>query len=217
MMVAEVAREQMVLQQVRAWDVLDQRVLELLLKLPREDFVPRAWRDVACADTEIPLPHGQHMLAPKMVGRILQAIAAGAGDTVLEVGTGSGFLTAALACQARSVRSLEIYPDIAEFARANLKRAGIANATVLAADGSQLAEHDAYDAAVVTASLPLYDERFQQALRIGGRLFVVVGEPPIMEARLVRRVSATSWSAESLFETVLDPLLNARRREAFEF
>jgi protein-L-isoaspartate(D-aspartate) O-methyltransferase len=213
----EFSREQMVSQQVRAWSVLDDRVLDLLLRIPRERFVPSEWRAVALADAAIPLGAGQHMLTPQVVGRILQALDLSPDDHVLEIGTGSGYLTACLAGLAHSVRSLEIFGDLAEAAARNLRDAGVRNATVAMMDGSALEERDAYDAVIVTASLPLYDERFERALRIGGRLFVVVGESAAMEARLVRRVEPNAWSTTSLFETRIEPLVNARRREAFRF
>jgi protein-L-isoaspartate(D-aspartate) O-methyltransferase len=213
----EFSREQMVSQQVRAWSVLDERVLDLLLHVPRERFVPGEWRAVALADAAIPLGHGQAMLTPQVVGRILQALDLRPDDEVLEIGTGSGYLTACLAGLARSVRSLEIFGDLAEAAARNLHDAGVRNATVATMDGSKLDQTEAYDAVIVTASLPLYDERFERALRIGGRLFVVVGESAAMEARLVRRVEADAWATTSLFETRIEPLVNARRREAFRF
>jgi len=216
-MTTQALREQMVAQQVRAWDVLDLRVLDLLMALPRERFVPTEWRGVAFADTAIPLAHGQHMLPPKVVGRILQALELRGDEGVLEIGTGSGYLTAGLAALAREVRTIEIFGDLVETARENLEAAGIGNATVEFADGSKLDEHDAYDVVVLTAALPLYDSRFERALRIGGRLFVIVGEPPIMEARLVRRVGASAFATQSLFETLVEPLLHARRPDRFHF
>jgi protein-L-isoaspartate(D-aspartate) O-methyltransferase len=211
------AREQMVSQQVRTWDVLDERVLDLMQAVPREHFAPREWRAVALADTDIPIGCGQHMLAPKLVGRILQALDLRGDESVLEIGTGSGYLTACLAALAGAVRSLEIFGDLVETAAENLRDLAIGNATVSMADGAKLAETAAYDAVVLTASLPLYDPRFERALRVGGRLFVIVGERPIMEARRVVRVGEAAWATQSLFETVVDPLLNARRPETFRF
>ena len=218
-MLIEVAREKMINQQVRAWDVLDEGVLGIMRSVPRERFVPPQYAELAFADTEIPLGHGERMLAPKVVGRILQAIEPATTDSALEVGTGSGFLTACLAARCRSVRSLEIHHDLADAARERLRSAGAGNAEVLAADAyatGALGERD-YDVIVVTGSLPVEDPRFEQRLAIGGRLFVVVGEPPVMEARLVRRVGAAQWSTESLFETSLRALSGALRREGFRF
>jgi protein-L-isoaspartate(D-aspartate) O-methyltransferase len=216
MLTADV-REQMIEQQVRAWDVLDERVLDVLRKVPRELFVPEAQRFLSYADAEIPLAHGQHMLRPSVAGRLLQALALTGPGRVLEIGTGSGFLTACLAQGASEVRSIEIFPDLAEAARARLAAAGVGNAVVVTGDARVLAGGERYEAIAVTASLPIPDDLFQKQLAIGGRLFVVVGEPPVMEAQLIRRMSETAFTTESLFETVIDPLLNALRPPAFTF
>lgn len=213
----QAARAQMVEQQVRAWDVLDERVLQTMLEVQREEFAPLRYRDVAFADSSIPLAHGQTMLPAKVHGRILQALAIGEGDLALEVGAGSGYLSACLGKLAARVRSLEIFPELAEQARANLLAARINNVSVEPADAMQLNEQSAYDVIAVTGSLPLYDERFQQALRTGGRLFVVVGQPPIMEAWRVVRVGEREWQRQALFETVVEPLVNAPRPSAFVF
>lgn len=211
------ALEQMVMQQVRAWDVLDDRVLDTLRRLPRERFVPAAFRSVAYADAPIALPHGQHMLAPKVVGRILQALDATATDSVLEIGTGSGYLTACLASLARQVRSIDIYEDLAADARTRLAAQGVANAQVQAADAFGIALEPHHDVIVLTGSLPKYDERFQHALAVGGRLFAIVGEGPAMSARLVRRTSPTTWMSQDLFETWIEPLVHAARPPRFVF
>jgi len=213
----ESARRQMVEQQVRAWEVLDERVLGVIAQVRRELFVPPAWRDVAFADVEIPLAQGQSMLAPKVDGRILQALAVQGADMVLDVGTGSGFLAACLARLAGGVRSLEVVPELADRARENVRASGIGGVHIETYDAMQLADNDRYDAIAVTASLPAYDARFERALKNGGRLFVVVGQPPAMEALLVRRVSATEWVRESLFETVVAPMVNAPRPSSFVF
>ena len=213
----EDAREQMIEQQVRAWEVLDERVLAILRRVPRERFVCPQYRFLAFADVEIPLPHAQHMLRPSVAGRLLQALDLGGAERVLEIGTGSGFITACLAATSQVVHSVEIFPDIAEQARANLAGLQVANAEVVSADALNLAAETRYEAIALTASLPQYDERWQRQLAIGGRLFVIVGEPPIMEARLVRRVDEESWTSVSLFETIVDPLRNARRPEEFSF
>ncbi|MFO1511097.1 MAG: protein-L-isoaspartate O-methyltransferase [Steroidobacteraceae bacterium] len=212
-----VALEQMVMQQVRAWDVLEDRVLDTLRKVPRERFVPRDFRAVAYADAPIPLPHGQHMLTPQLIGRILQAIDATPTESVLEVGTGSGYLTACLAISTRQVRSIEIHEDLAASARARLAAEGIANADVRTADVFELSFESHYDIIVLTGSLPGYDERFQRALAVGGRLFAVVGEGPAMSARLVHRTSPTNWMSRDLFETWVAPLLHAARPPRFVF
>lgn len=211
-------REQMVSHQLRTWDVLDEGILDAVRSLPREIFVPTDWRDVAYGDIEIPLPHGQHMLAPKIVGRILQSIAVKPGERVLEIGTGSGYLTACLGRLGAQVQSLEIHADIAESARRHLDAVGLAGPQVVNADGFAAASaHETYDAVVLTASLPIYDARFEAQLRPGGRLFAVVGEGPAMEARLITRDASGGRTQRGLFETRLDPLVNAPRLEAFRF
>ncbi|HJS89162.1 MAG TPA: protein-L-isoaspartate O-methyltransferase [Steroidobacteraceae bacterium] len=211
------AREQMIEQQVRAWDVLDARVLETLRKVPREAFVSPQHRFLAFADVEIPLPCAQHMLRPSVVGRLLQALALGGNERVLEVGAGSGFVTACLRAGSASVRSLEIFPELAQLARRNIAVLGLREVEIVTQDAMQIDAETRYDAIAITASLPVPDERFQRQLAIGGRLFVVVGEPPVMEARLIRRISEDAWGTESLFETVIDPLVHATRPQGFVF
>jgi protein-L-isoaspartate(D-aspartate) O-methyltransferase len=211
------ARRQMIEQQVRAWEVLDLTVLAVMERVPREEFVPAAYRDIAFADMCVPLGHGQTMLAPKLEGRILQALAIQPDDRALEVGTGSGYFAACLGGLARRVRSLEIFPDLADAARANLHRTGVHNVAVEAMDAMTLAESGAYDVIALTGSLPVYDPRFEQALAVGGRLFAVVGQGPAMEARLATRVGPAEWLTESLFETVMDPLVHAPQPSKFVF
>jgi protein-L-isoaspartate(D-aspartate) O-methyltransferase len=210
-------REQMIEQQVRAWDVLDERVLQILREVPRDQFTPEQQRFRAYADAEVPLAHDQHMLRPSVVGRLLQALELSGKESVLEIGTGSGFVTACLRTAAARVRSLEIFPSLAEMARRNLDSLGLRDIDVVTADATQVNTGNRYGAIAVTASLPMYNEHFEQQLEIGGRLFVVVGEAPVMEARLIRRTGETSWTSESLFETVIDPLVNARRPPEFRF
>jgi len=216
MLTADV-REQMIEQQVRAWDVLDERVLQILRKVPRDQFTPDQQRFRAYADAEVPLPHDQHMLRPSVVGRLLQALELSGKEHVLEIGAGSGFITACLRTAAARVRSLEIYPSLAEMARRNLDSVGMRDVEVVTADAMQVNTGSRYAAIAVTASLPIYSDHFEKQLEIGGRLFVVVGEAPVMEARLIRRTGETSWSSESLFETVIDPLVNAPRPPEFSF
>jgi protein-L-isoaspartate(D-aspartate) O-methyltransferase len=211
------AREQMIEQQVRAWDVLDARVLEVLRKVPRELFVPQGQRYRAYADAEVPLPRGQHMLRPSVVGRLLQALLPAASERVLEVGAGTGFVTACLRAMATQVRALEIFPELAETARANLALFGLRDVEVVEADAMQGDGGARYDVIALTASLPVYDAHFERMLTVGGRLFVVVGEAPVMDARLVRRTSEDSVATRSLFETVIDPLVNAVRPPEFTF
>jgi protein-L-isoaspartate(D-aspartate) O-methyltransferase len=147
----------------------------------------------------------------------LQALDLAGSERVLEVGTGSGFVTACLAAASRTVHSVEIFTDIAEAARANLAGLGVGNAQVVNDDAREVSADAGYEAIALTASLPLYDARWERQLAVGGRLFVIVGEPPIMEARLVRRLGAQSWTSVSLFETIVDPLCNSPRREEFSF
>jgi protein-L-isoaspartate(D-aspartate) O-methyltransferase len=213
----ESARRQMIDQQVRAWDVLDDRVLETLAAVPREHFVPAAYREVAFADTAIPIGHGQSMLSPQVEGRCLQTLAIQREDDILEIGTGSGFFAACLARMGRQVRTLEIFADLAQVADRALKAHSVTNVTVESADASKLPAEPRYDVIALTASLPVYDARFERALKPGGRLFVVVGPGPVMEARLVTRVAEEQWARESLFETAIPPMINAVRPNAFNF
>lgn len=213
----EALREQMIEQQVRAGEVLDDRVLDAMRDLPRETFAPERYRQVAYADAPIPLAHGQAMLPPIVHGRILQALAVKPDDVGLIVGTGSGYLAACLGKLASRVRALEIFPDLADQTRTNLFTVAVNNVGVEVGDGMQLDEQGAYDIIAVTGSLPLYDERFQRALRIGGRLFVTVGQEPVMEAWKVTRVGEREWQRESLFETVIAPLINAPQPPKFVF
>ena len=211
------AREQMIEQQVRAWEVLDERVLDVMRRVPRELFVPHGQRYRAYADAEVPLPQGQHMLRPSVVGRLLQALLPQSGEQVLEIGAGSGFVTACLRAMATRVRALEIFPELAEAARRNLALFGVRDVEVVDADAVQGDGGARYDVIALTASLPVYDARFERMLAPGGRLFVVVGEPPVMDARLVRRASEDAVTTRSLFETVIDPLVNAVRPPEFTF
>jgi len=211
------AREQMIEHQVRAWDVLNERVLDTLRKVPREPFVPSQSRFLAYADMEVPLPGGQHMLRPSVVGRLLQALNLDGSERVFEVGAGSGFVTACLRSAGAAVQSIEILPELADMARRNLATLGMRDIEVLTGDAMRHEPQGRFEAIAVTASLPVYDPRFQTRLAVGGRLFVVVGEAPVMEARLIRRVSENAWTTESLFETVIDPLIDAKRPVEFIF
>jgi protein-L-isoaspartate(D-aspartate) O-methyltransferase len=211
------ARRQMIEQQVRAWEVLDLKVLEAMERVPREEFAPPAYRDLAFADMTVPLGHGQSMLAPKLEGRILQALELQPDDSVLEVGTGSGYLAACLGTLVRAVRSIEIHPDLAASARGNLARVGAHNVTVEVADAFAIADPGRYDAVVLTGSLPLYDARFERWLGDGGRLFVVVGQGHVMEAQRISRSAPGDARRESLFETLMDPLVHAAEPPRFVF
>jgi protein-L-isoaspartate(D-aspartate) O-methyltransferase len=211
----DVARTQMLGQQLRAWEVLDDRVLRAFAETPREDFVPREYRDVAFADAEIPLGHGQTMLAPKVEGRILQALQVEPIDEVLVVGTGSGYLTACLARIAKRVTSVDIFPDFATAAEAKIAACGIRNVELKAADALALSYPARFDAIAVTASVPERNERLIEMLRPQGRLFIVVGREPAMEAQLITLQPNGTTTTDSLFETVLAPLINADRPEPF--
>jgi protein-L-isoaspartate(D-aspartate) O-methyltransferase len=211
----DVARTQMLGQQLRAWEVLDDRVLRAFAETPREDFVPRDYRDLAFADTEIPLPKGQTMLAPKVEGRILQALQAEPIDDVLVAGTGSGYLAACLARLAKRVTSVDIFPDFATAAAPKLAACGIRNVELLTADALSLSYSGRFDAIAVTGSVPTLDDHFVSMLRPQGRLFIVVGREPAMEARLITLQPNGTTTTESLFETVLAPLINAERPEPF--
>jgi protein-L-isoaspartate(D-aspartate) O-methyltransferase len=214
----EQARFNMVEQQIRPWEVLDQGVLDLLYVVRREEFVPAAYRDLAFSDLEIPIGAGERMMPPKLEARILQEVAPRAGDKVLEVGTGSGYLTALLARRARHVYSVEIEPSLKAFGETNLRRAGVANATVELGDAARgWPAHAPYDVIVLTGSTPLLAETLPAQLAPGGRLFAVVGEPPVMTARLVTCVTEGSFNTVDLFETLLAPLRNAPQKPKFVF
>lgn len=214
----EKARFNMVEQQIRPWDVMDHRILKRLGELPRERFVDPAYQALAYADIEIPLPHGQRTLAPKMVGRMAQTLDIGPEDRVLEIGTGSGYLTALLARLARQVVSYDIHQDLSDQAALRLQELGIRNVDLRT--GNAL-EHPAdgapFDVIAVTGSLPEMQADLKHQLSDNGRLFVVVGEPPIMDARLYIRVGDQQWRQESVFETSLPPLEGLQTEEAFVF
>jgi protein-L-isoaspartate(D-aspartate) O-methyltransferase len=206
----------MVEQQIRPWNVLDQRVLDLIATTPREDFVPSAYRSLAFSDTNIPLDCGQVMMTPKVEGRMLQALEVRPEDRALEIGTGSGFVTALLARSCREVTSLEIEPTLSEQAGVKLAALGVGNVKRVVADGVKGWPSAApYDVIAVTGSVAQLDTCFQEQLARGGRLFVIVGEDPIMQALLVRRIDDGEWVSESLFETSLPPLVGAEPRKRF--
>jgi protein-L-isoaspartate(D-aspartate) O-methyltransferase len=211
------ARQQMIDQQVRAWTVLDPSVLAVLSAVPREKFVPAAYATLAFADTEIPLGHGEFMMTPTVEGRVLQALDLDRNDHVLEIGTGSGFLTACLAKLAAAVTSIDIHEDFIRGAAGKLAAAGIDNVALRTMDATCELPGDRYDAIAVTGSIETFDARFVDALRPDGRLFVVVGSPPVMEARLVRRSRNADWTSESLFETKLAPLVHGTLPPQFVF
>lgn len=215
---AEQARFNMIEQQIRTWEVLDATVLDLLKQIPREAFVPAQYSGLAFADLEIPLGYGELMLSPKMEARIVQALDLRSSDKVLEIGTGSGYLTALLAALSHQVVSVEINPALSAQARQRLAAHGIYNASVNVGDGAAgwpaLAP---YDVIVYGGSLPVAPSAVEQQLNIGGRLFVVVGEAPVMQATMVRRLGEHSFKRDVLFETCLPSLLNAPQPSRFEF
>jgi protein-L-isoaspartate(D-aspartate) O-methyltransferase len=213
----EQARFNMVEQQIRTWDVLDQTVLDLLFEVRREDFVPPAYRMLAFADLEIPLGDGEKMWSPKMEARVLQALRLKSGESVLEIGTGSGYLTALLAKQRTRVTSVEINPRLSSEAGAKLVRAGLASAELTVGDGARGWGSGTFDAIVLTGSTPELPDALLKQLNPGGRVFAVVGDPPVMSARLVRWIAPGEMSSETLFETVVDPLKNAAAPARFEF
>jgi protein-L-isoaspartate(D-aspartate) O-methyltransferase len=213
----EAARRQMIDQQVRTWDVLDPRVLEALGAVPRERFVPEAYRSVAFADAPIPIGHGQFMLAPALEGRILQALAPVRGERVLEIGTGSGFFAACLAHLTGAVDSIEIHADLAAAAVRAIGDAGIPRITVDTGDALAREFDAAYEVVAVTGALPAPEPKLERALVVGGRMFVVIGSPPVMEARLVTRTGEDSWLSEPLFETCIQPLVQAAAPSRFRF
>jgi protein-L-isoaspartate(D-aspartate) O-methyltransferase len=211
------ARHQMISQQLRTWHVLDERVLDVMAALPRELFVLPDWQKLAYADTEVPLGHGRQLAPPEIQGRALQALQPQPGDQALEIGSGSGYLTACLARLGGRVIGVESQPELAAAARRNLAALGIDNAEVLEADGLTMEFTDRFDVICVNGSLPAATDRFENLLAVGGRLFVVTGRPPIMQARRIIRVGESEWHREGLFETCLPPLGNTRQPAEFVF
>jgi protein-L-isoaspartate(D-aspartate) O-methyltransferase len=214
----EQARFNMIEQQIRPWDVLDSRVLQVLADTPREQFVPEAYASMAFVDMEVPLGEGEVMMAPKVEGRLLQALELQPSDVVLEVGTGSGYLTACLARLAAQVDSVERIEAFKLAAQRRLADLGIDNAGLRTGDASRgWDQRPRYDAIAVTGSMPEYHDGFEAQLALGGRLFVIVGEPPIMEAMLVRRVGESSYARSVLFETSIPPLVGLEKAPEFVF
>ncbi|MEN9763431.1 MAG: hypothetical protein RI906_3257 [Pseudomonadota bacterium] len=218
----ELARFNMVEQQIRPWDVLDQSVLDLLLTVKREDFVPPALRALAFSDLELPLDvagslTGEVMLAPKVEARLLQAAAVKHSDSVLEIGAGSGYMAALLAQQAARVLTYEIQPVLARFATQNLQRAGIANAVVREGQGLTAADAGPFDLIVLSGSVAFVPDQLLSALSPGGRLIAIVGEPPMMTAQLITHTDGTQFSAEILFDTVAKPLVGFPQKDRFVF
>lgn len=211
------ARLQMVDQQVRGWNVYDEDVLAMLRQLPREDFVPEGFESLAFADTAIPLRNGEHMMTPSQEGRVLQALGLHGSESVLEIGTGSGFLTACLASLSRQVTSLDIHADFVDAAGRKLRDAGFNNVELLQMDATRELPDDRFDAIAVTGSIQTFDPRFVEALSPHGRLFVIVGDSPAMEAKLIERTDEHDWQSLSLFETDIAPLVHGALPPQFSF
>ncbi len=212
------ARFNMIEQQIRPWDVLDQRVLDLLEALPRDAFVTEQNQSLAYADVNIALEHGEVMMPPKVEARLVQALNIQSDENVLEVGTGSGYVTAMLASLSQHVTSVDIHADFLENAKARLDAYSLSNVTLEQGDAANGKTGDeSFDVIAVTGSLPEYNQCFEKSLNIGGRLFVISGQAPIMEALLVTRVTESEWVRQSLFETDLPPLQNAKAPSSFVF
>jgi protein-L-isoaspartate(D-aspartate) O-methyltransferase len=210
----------MVEQQIRTWEVLDQDVLDLLYTVPREEFVPAAYRNLAFTDMEIPIGAGERMWAPKMEARVLQELALRRSDRVLEVGTGSGYLTALLAHRAAQVTSVEINPELAAFGKANIARHGVNNVTLIVGDGARgaaAAFPGPFDVVVLTGSSPVLSRSVLESLAPGGRAFVVIGEAPVMTAKICICAAPGEYRTAELFETVIAPLANCERPARFKF
>lgn len=213
------ARVNMVEQQVRPWDVLDTRVLDIMESLPRERFMPEPYQALAYADSEIPLGHGQHTLPPVVVGRLLQAVSPQPNDTALEIGTGSGYVTACLSHLAARVDSVERIDALRLAARQRLADLGIDNAQLRTATVTPewAPPRPRYDVIVVTGAMTEYNDFLEPFLSLGGRMFVVIGDGPIMEARLITRTTEDDTVHEGLFETRVRPLVGFEPKPVFEF
>jgi protein-L-isoaspartate(D-aspartate) O-methyltransferase len=214
----ERARFNMVEQQIRTWEVLDQAVLDLLFRIKREEYVPEKYRALAFADLQIPLGSSESMLAPKVEARILQELAIKASDRVLEIGTGSGYMTALLAAQGQQVVSVEIAPELAQFGKKNLAAHQVENVILEVGDAARgWSKHGRFEVIVLTGSTPVLPQAFLDSLQPGGRLFAVVGEAPVMKATLYNCAAAGAYAHNELFETVIPPLRNALQPERFVF
>ena len=214
----ETLREHMVERQVRTWEVLDPAVLDVMRSLRRDEFVPERYRSLAYADAQIPLGGSEVMMQPKVEGRVLQALDIDANDSILEIGTGSGWLTALLAKLGGKVRSVDINDKFIEGARKSLQDAGIANVQLEACDAATLdGITEEFDCIAVTGSMPVLHDAFRRQLKIGGRLFVIIGTGPIMEAQLHTRTAQEAWTVDSLFDAHIPALVNAWNPQRFDF
>jgi protein-L-isoaspartate(D-aspartate) O-methyltransferase len=225
----EQARFNMIEQQIRPWNVLDQDVLDLLLVVKREEFVPAAHKALAFVDTEIPLPGGEAMFTPKLEARVVQEVLVKKHENVLEIGAGSGYMAALLAHKARHVTTVEILPELKAMAEANLAKAGIGNVTVELGDGSQGwskgAPYDVivisggapYDVIVISGALESLPEAFLKQVKVGGRIAAIIGQAPVMSAEIITRVSETAYDTVKVFETNVKPLTTTATASKFTF
>ena len=212
-MSVEQARFNMIEQQIRPWDVLDSAVLETMKSIPRENFVPSLQRSFAFADIEIPLGHGESMMYPRIEGRLLQSLAVQPTDTCLEIGTGSGYLTACLAALSKYVYSVEIHEDFVQLAQNNLDALGVSNVSLMVGDAAEdwKEQPNLYNVIAITASMPTYNDKYEKKLKVGGRMFVVVGTN-IMKAMLITRETPSEFSRVELFEADLKALVGAEQK-----
>lgn len=214
----EQARFNMIEQQIRPWNVLDQDVLDLLVVVKREDFVPPAYKNLAFVDTEIPLPGGEAMFTPKLEARLLQELMLKKHEKVLEIGAGSGYMAALMAHKCRHVTTVEILPELKALAEKNLANAGVSNVTVELGDGSEGWVRDApYDVIVISGGLEVLPDAFLKQIKVGGRIAAFLGEPPVMSAQIITRVSDTAYDAVTVFETEVKPLTVAAKPSHFTF
>jgi protein-L-isoaspartate(D-aspartate) O-methyltransferase len=214
----EQARFNMIEQQIRPWNVLDQDVLDLLQVVKREDFVPAAHKALAFVDTEIPLPGGEAMFTPKIEARLLQEVQLKKHENVLEIGAGSGYMAALLAHKARHVTTVEINPELKELAQANLARAAVGNATVELGDGAQGWSTGApFDVIVISGALEVLPEAFLKQVKVGGRIAAIIGQAPVMTAQIITRVSETAYDTVKVFETNVKPLADSVKHSHFTF
>ncbi|WP_118183214.1 protein-L-isoaspartate O-methyltransferase family protein [Paraburkholderia phosphatilytica] len=214
----EQARFNMIEQQIRPWDVLDQDVLNLLSIVKRENFVPAAYRNMAFVDFQVPLPGGQHMLPPRVEARVLQELAVKKHESVLEIGAGSGYMAALLAHRAQHVLTVDISPELAELAKSNLVANGVPNAEVATGDGSRGWPAAApYDVIVVSGGTPVLPQELLEQLKVGGRLAAFVGTAPVMKTQIITRVDEKQYRIADVFETYVEPLINAVQPPRFKF
>ncbi|MES2758246.1 MAG: protein-L-isoaspartate O-methyltransferase [Pseudomonadota bacterium] len=214
----EQARFNMIEQQIRPWNVLDQDVLDLLVVVKREDFVPADYKSLAFVDTEIPLGFGEAMFTPKLEARLLQELQLKKHETVLEVGAGSGYMAALLAHKARHVTTVEIRPELKSMAETNLAQAGVTNVTVALGNGAQgWAQGAPFDVIVISGGLEVLPEVFLKQVKVGGRIAALVGHAPVMSCNIVTRVSETAYDTVKVFETNVKYLAEAQAPSRFTF